>query len=555
MGNNTDVGGETPRRMFLRTVGAAGSIALLSQATGASDSPSVLDDALDLESDRPQEVLIVFGNDFDVDRLADLALVDGFHVFETLPIAAARLTGGQLRTVAGWDGVRRIAADREIEAYNHDSQEDTNARTVWESDELGYTGEHVEVAIIDSGLDGKHPTFSDALEANHMYVGDPFSGDVEWVDAGQANTDYLGHGTHCAGSLCGNGDMSVLDDYTGMAPGATLTSYAWPALTGTTSTAIAAYDHIVDGKQNGDNDIRLISNSWGLPEDYNPLNPVTVAAYHAFKEGILSLFAAGNSGPETGTMQETQLAPFVMSIGGTNADMSAWDTSSRGDPNGNHDRERALSNYVEFYEATFEGDSEAASADVDGPLSLDRPAIAAKGNAVMSSQSPEEPLYATGKVPTPILVPPDEEYIEEVPEHAQEYGAEPMYIPMSGTSMACPTAAGCVTLFLDAYYDIHGEFPNPVDTINTMEATGREAIDDSYNRVNVGAGYVDAKAAVETALEADGLPPGLEDGDLPPGLADGDLPPGLAARDDSLPDFDDVVLAEPHPDATDDDEE
>lgn len=530
----------TGRRTFIKTAGVVGGAAVISTSAAGSGTDRVVGDGLNPASGRRQEAVIVFTDQEAVDRLDDLDLPDGYLGFETLPMAYAELDGDQIREVAGWESVMRVVDNRTAEYDNHDSKEDTGAETVWEREDLGYTGENVHVAVIDSGLDAAHPGHQESVESNYMWAGEPTSGEVLWQDVSPGNNDGLGHGTHVAGSITGSGAASVDEaDYAGMAPDATLTSYGAPMLGLTRATRVAAYDHIIAGKRAGEHDIRIVSNSWTWGSEYDPWNPVPLAVWEATKEGILTLFSAGNAGPDPETLNETK-DPFVLSVGATDGEMAIADFSSRGVPGGSHDREETLRNITTLYEEALE------PGQVDGPIELERPGVAAKGDTVMSTQSPDSGYYALGALDTPISVPPD----PADPPVDERGSGEPLYGTLSGTSMSCPTTAGVVALFLDAYYEEHGEFPTPIETINTMEATAREAAHESYLRTNVGAGYVDAVAAVEAALDADGLPEGLDDRDeLPPGLADGDLPPGLERRDSGLPGFDDVTLADPHPEA------
>lgn len=530
------VEGSTGRRTFLKTVGAAGTVGLLSGQATAGGVERVVGDGLSTSTGQLQEVIVVFDDTDSVDRLDRLDLARGYYAYETLPMAYTELDGDQVRELATWDSVQRVVENREIELENDDSQEDTNAREVWEDADLGYTGENVHVAIIDSGLDGKHPGLAGSVEANYQWAGDPLVTDeVAWVDVGPAETDQLGHGTHCAGSICGDGTGSVDADFAGMAPDASLTAYSFPPLVAGVgeaeldgiAIAVAAYDHIIAGKRNGDHDIQLVSNSWTWGNEFHPHDPVPRAVWEATKEGILAVFSAGNDGPGRETLNETK-EPFVLSVAAADDGQAPANFTSRGVIGGNHDRQTALENVARIYE----DDDVDGEADVDGPIRLERPGVAAKGHNVMSTQSAEQAFYALGAVPAST--------------EPGEQTSQPLYGTLSGTSMACPTTVGCTALFVDAYYDEHGEYPNPIDTINAMEATSREAADGCYDRVTVGAGYVDAKAAVEAALGGGGLPPGIDEMDeLPPGLQDGDLPPGLARRDSELPGFDDVELAAP----------
>lgn len=88
-----------------------------------------------------------------------------------------------------------------------------NAPEVWE---MGYTGEGVLVAILDTGVNYEHPDIADHLwdggsqYPNHGYNSYDGSTDV---------MDRRGHGTHCAGTICGDGTNGK---QTGIAPNVTL---------------------------------------------------------------------------------------------------------------------------------------------------------------------------------------------------------------------------------------------------------------------------------------------------------------------------------------------
>ena len=88
-----------------------------------------------------------------------------------------------------------------------------NADDVWN---MGYTGEGVIVAVIDSGVNYNHVDIADHLWdggaefPNHGY---------NTYDDNDDPMDKFGHGTHCAGTICGDGTSGTK---TGMAPNATL---------------------------------------------------------------------------------------------------------------------------------------------------------------------------------------------------------------------------------------------------------------------------------------------------------------------------------------------
>ena len=81
-----------------------------------------------------------------------------------------------------------------------------NADDVWT---LGYTGKNVVVAILDSGTNPNHYDLKDHLWRGYADAdGDGEKDDVVngWNFIGNNSdiTDDYGHGTHCAGIVCGD---------------------------------------------------------------------------------------------------------------------------------------------------------------------------------------------------------------------------------------------------------------------------------------------------------------------------------------------------------------
>jgi serine protease AprX len=467
------------RRRFLKLAGAAGVAGAL-PGTAAADPVA---DALDTGTESLQEALVVFEENDDTALLENLDLSEGYYGFEVLPIAFTRLTGTEIELVAGLPEVLRVAPNEELEFENDDSRADNRSGDVQAGEGVGeYTGENVHAAVIDSGIDGAHADFSENLVANWRWVGDPLE-DPErtlWEDVGNVNSDDNGHGTHCSGSIGADGTESD-GEFRGMAPDVDLTAYA-TGLGLLIVKPIAAYDHMLDRQRDGEVDIQIASNSFGAgPGEFDPHDPLAVAMWHAHEEGMLITFSAGNDGPENDTLGQRKQAPYTLSVAATHADGSVADFSSRGDVDGNHSREEAYANMVELYSGTPED-------EIDGPFALHRNGVGAKGVDVMSTVNPAHPLAALG----------DDDEI--------------WYGLLSGTSMSNPTTAGCAALFLDAYFENHGEFPDPLDAINTLEASAdpdaTKELDNpeseaEYTVENMGAGYVDALAAVERAEDDD----------------------------------------------------
>ncbi|APX96855.1 S8 family peptidase [Natronorubrum daqingense] len=479
------------RRTVLTGIGTGvtGSVALSATGTAldlgdaleglTAVGDTLVDDDLDLGSEILQEVLVVFESNDDIVRLEalDVELSIGFDV---LPIAYAELPGSLIELVAEWDEVRYVSSNYELEYHNDDARSDTNADAVQVGDglETGYTGENVHVAVIDSGIDGAHSDLEADLEANYRYIGIPEVQDepLWWEELGSLDTDRSGHGTHCAGSVGATGGKSD-GEYAGMAPDADLTVYS-VGLAGLLMVfVVAAYDDLLSRQRDGEHDIQVVSNSYGTVEDDRPFvpdDPMNVATWHAHDAGILPVFSAGNDGPDHGTLSQFAKAPHVLGVGATDDEEAVADFSSRGRPQDgsfdedNHDRELAYENLTQHFDDVPED-------EIDGPLGLYRTGVTAKGEDVVSTLNPVDPLN---------IVEPNEELY---------------YGPMSGTSMSCPVTAGCAALVYDAAIEHGDEPPDPMDVLVTLEATADEQRHESYTAESVGAGYVDALAALEHA--------------------------------------------------------
>lgn len=74
-----------------------------------------------------------------------------------------------------------------------------------------FSGKGVTVAVLDTGIREDHPAFRDRIIAKRDFTGEGATADDV--------TDRIGHGTHCAGTICGG----VVDDVrVGVAPDAKL---------------------------------------------------------------------------------------------------------------------------------------------------------------------------------------------------------------------------------------------------------------------------------------------------------------------------------------------
>jgi subtilisin len=142
---------------------------------------------------------------------------------------------------------------------------------------------NVPVAIIDTGIDYKHPDLGGCLGA-----GCKVAGGFDFVNNDADPLDDEGHGTHVAGTVAGlDNDVGVV----GVAPEAKL--YALKVLnssgSGSFSNIIKALEWVVDNDT-----IKITNNSYGSSTDPGTL--VKAAFDNAYAAGVLHIAAAGNSG-------------------------------------------------------------------------------------------------------------------------------------------------------------------------------------------------------------------------------------------------------------------
>jgi len=180
----------------------------------------------------------------------------------------------------------------------------------------GMDGTGSVVGIIDSGLDMSHPDFENRVAAY-----------IDLTDGG--TKDYVGHGTHVAGSIGGSGKASD-GKFKGMAPGTKYVVLKVFGAEGSTSedTILAA----LKAAKSLPADIRpqVINMSLGGPGDPET-DPLSVMSNEMMvKDNIVMAIAAGNSGPGKKTIGSPGNARFVMTVTGTNKESKFPFFPSRG---------------------------------------------------------------------------------------------------------------------------------------------------------------------------------------------------------------------------------
>jgi len=201
-----------------------------------------------------------------------------------------------------------------------------------EAQAAGFTGTGVSIAIIDSGIDYKHPDFggnanttinlpppattnSTKVLGGVNYVPNPSTGVVD--DPTDVMDDY-GHGTHVAGIAAGMDSV-----YRGIAPGATLVAYRVVDDTGSadTQSILAALDQVIVDQ--AAYNIKVVNLSlgdgyaWTSDAEFRSAYPDEAAVYDDVEShGIVIVAASGNEGNTAG-IGSPAIISSVISVGAT----------------------------------------------------------------------------------------------------------------------------------------------------------------------------------------------------------------------------------------------
>jgi serine protease AprX len=392
----------------------------------------------------------------------------GTITFKHLDSIGVLASASQISAIAGLRGVSGIYPNRQLRFFMTEPNSYIGADTAWNS--LGITGKGVGVAVIDSGIDGAHAdlAFGPKTVQNVKILVDPadvFSTADEPTTTplyleGLADTDTSsGHGTHVAGIAAGNGTASS-GYYQGVAKDATLLGIG----TGDTLLvlwALAGFDYLLDHAEQFN--IKVVNNSWGAEggsQAWDPQDPINRATKMVHDRGITVVFAAGNSGPGTDTMNPYAEAPWVIGVAAGCYPQNAVDC-----PGG------LLTDF--------------SSRGVPGSDQF-HPTLTAPGARIVSTRA------ITGATLNLLDGLQD---LQQCGLVSSGLANVAYYTCASGTSMASPHVAGTVALMQQAA----GGRLTPDQVKNVLVETARPMTKNdgtSYPLWEVGAGYLDADAAV-----------------------------------------------------------
>ncbi len=396
--------------------------------------------------------LAVYGNE----SVADV------HPFWIVNAIAVSLSSEVIEQIAARDDVlfirmmnteNALIEPVDIHPATHDELSDAvawgvsqiGAPAVWA---LGYNGSGVVVSVVDTGVNHAHWDLH-----NNMWhdtaAGFHYGWDFENNDGDPMDSN--GHGTHCAGSVAGDGTAGT---ETGVAPGATIMALR-------VSNQLSAESQLWDAFQFSiDHGADVISTSMGWMQVWDP-DRVSwrESEENVLAAGICHSVAAGNEGGNTSTYGDIRTPgdcppPWLHPDQTTSGGLSAVVTVGATD---NGDNIASFSSVG--YSTWMFDDPWFDYNDTSPNIGLIDPDISAPGVNIVSCD-----LSASG------------------------------YTTMSGTSQATPHLAGCMALVLSA-----NPYLSPAVVDSLLEVTALEL--GSSGKDNVfGSGRVDVYEAVLAAL-------------------------------------------------------
>ncbi len=389
----------------------------------------------------------------DEELLAQGAGFEATWRFHLIPIIAGSVAVERLDELIVLPGVVFLTHDSPVKLLLDGSIPEHHVDQVWD---LGFDGNGITVAIIDTGIDPDHLSLNDmdddpqCTAATIQGISNPpcqkkivafYDALDESGDDGSGETtpyDDHGHGSHCAGISAGTGEGSqeIYNAlYRGVAPGAQLVGVKVLSGSGSGSfeEVMRGMEWTIDNQEKYN--IRTASMSlggaWVAELTQEQEERVTHVANMMVAAGIALAIAAGNS-VFYGTIGTPGAARDVITVGATDDDRELAVYSSKG--------------------PTHEG--------------YIKPNLVAIGSAVMSV------------------------------ENSHTASGEATYVAYSGTSMATPMVAGMVALINEANPDL-----SPLMVRAILESTAEFRWFSHPVRPNndYGWGFVEADAAIAKA--------------------------------------------------------
>jgi len=252
------------------------------------------------------------------------AVINGF-VMAASPAEAQAIQQQIPEIQAVWPNAPvELLLDRSVPYINADAvwRLDANGRECARTHRPCLTGQGVTIGIIDTGVDYTHPDLGGCLGS-----GCKVAGGYDFVNGDDDPVDDHGHGTHVASIAAGDGALR------GVAPGASIVAYKVFDSYGfaVTDDVLAALERSIDPNQDGDRSDHLDVINLSLGGLGDPLDLLSRAVDNTSVAGIVVVVAAGNYGPDGGSITSPGTSRRAITVGATlhTADEVAY-FSSRG---------------------------------------------------------------------------------------------------------------------------------------------------------------------------------------------------------------------------------
>ena len=324
-----------------------------------------------------------------------------------------------------------------------------NADDVWA---LGYTGQDVVVAILDSGVNYNHVDL-----ANNLWDGGsdyPHHG-FDFVNNDNDPMDDYGHGTHCAGTICGDGTAGT---QTGIAPDAKLMCVKVLNSSGNGSVSVTC--NAIQWAVEQGCDVLNMALGWNNPSiaERTLLRNTCVSVMNA---GVIAAVAAGDNGNSTSsypipnniTAPGSCPPPYMDSIQDYNSGGLSCALSVGAVDNSDYIHYKSSRGPVTWSNTEYADYPYTAGSTTE--FGLIRPDVCAPGYSIIST----------------------------------DYSNTTGYTNKTGTSMATSCVSGCISLLLSKNINA-----TPAEICQVLEKTAYSRETGKTN--NYGYGRVDVLAAI-----------------------------------------------------------
>ena len=321
---------------------------------------------------------------------------------------------------------------------------------------LGYEGEGVIVAVLDTGVNYDHVDLKKRMWEHPDY---PYYG-WNFINNNNNPKDDNSHGTHCAGTVAGDGSGN---SQTGMAPKTTIMAVKVLGSDGSGAPS-SSLNGIQFAIEKGAD---ILSMSFGAPDGGNASYRISMrnSLINVLEAGVIAAVGAGNEGDELyqhpvpnnircpGNCPPPWLHPDQTLTGGTSAVVCVGAT----------DNSDNIAYFSSLGPVTWQNISGFNDYPYPSDMGLIRPDVCAPGVNIKSCR------------------------------HDNNTG----YITKSGTSMATPGAAGVMALMLSKNPTL-----TPAQICEILETTAVPLPNSSSPKDNIfGSGRIDALAAINAVPE------------------------------------------------------